>query len=692
MLNAGGVKSASRFAVAFKEELAGLDIDRETIAHFKSIVKGQLHDVQAVLDVIVVIQEELYESSEAKHVAYVYLIDCLIKNFEVYLRLMSPALPSMFGFIWKNLKNVNDRRRVARTIETWRSILPPETMQEVDAISVSAPFQHKHIESHQATASLGPGSLPNQDPYQSAAHMPATAAQGLLQPLQTSPLLLQPLSNQQPQGVVLLPSTTASNTTLPLLLNTSSQAYTSSVQSHNTRLDPLVVLPVVPTLQPVPQPQIVLPASAPPPLPVNNWTTTIPTTLPSTAALSTGDFLSSLASLTQRLGGGPETCHSATPPVQLQNFGKVVGSLTYKPPSILQDVDQAAIDELLDASNQTRSKFLDRKFLRRKRANRASQQTQPWYYPVEQWLLGSKRNDEDATYWMDEEEKAAAAAAAESALNQVEEDPSQPECAISGEPFERWYDPDTDKWYYMGAVILTGVAAALQGVMDGSIVKAACLAGQPNQLAMALKGMAAAKVASVPSSHLGHSSFFVTSVDQTTQPPTSGPHVPCTAFLSDHLSQALLSNGPIIKEEPQDTSIVPSSTCGMNNSATDGAYGARHVSTSHIEAGMQSVSDTPWTHVQQPQLPQSESVGVMGASNYDMASETVLEEQTARYSEKTGSSFKVVENPTLDSQAWDQSSHISDVTMHSEIEEAKSNGLAEELPASNKRIKIEHST
>jgi hypothetical protein len=39
---------------------------------------------------------------------------------------------------------------------------------------------------------------------------------------------------------------------------------------------------------------------------------------------------------------------------------------------------------------------------------------------------------------------------------QVEEDPSQPECAISGEPFERWYDPDTDKWYYVGAVILTG--------------------------------------------------------------------------------------------------------------------------------------------------------------------------------------------------------------------------------------------
>ena len=56
---------------------------------------------------------------------------------------------------------------------------------------------------------------------------------------------------------------------------------------------------------------------------------------------------------------------------------------------------------------------------------------------------------------MDPEERAAAAAAAEAA-HSVEEDPSQPECAISGEPFERWYDPDSDKWFFQGAVVLTG--------------------------------------------------------------------------------------------------------------------------------------------------------------------------------------------------------------------------------------------
>jgi hypothetical protein len=53
----------------------------------------------------------------------------------------------------------------------------------------------------------------------------------------------------------------------------------------------------------------------------------------------------------------------------------------------------------------------------------------------------------------------------------VEEDPSQPTCAISGESFERMYDPDTDKWYYEDAVVLSGEQAASAGVMEGSIVK-----------------------------------------------------------------------------------------------------------------------------------------------------------------------------------------------------------------------------
>lgn len=41
-------------------------------------------------------------------------------------------------------------------------------------------------------------------------------------------------------------------------------------------------------------------------------------------------------------------------------------------------------------------------------------------------------------------------------LYYVVEDPSQPECAISGERFERFFDPEEDKWCFKDAVILYG--------------------------------------------------------------------------------------------------------------------------------------------------------------------------------------------------------------------------------------------
>jgi hypothetical protein len=59
----------------------------------------------------------------------------------------------------------------------------------------------------------------------------------------------------------------------------------------------------------------------------------------------------------------------------------------------------------------------------------------------------------------------------------VEEDASQPECAISGERFETKYDPCADKWFYLDVVRLVGDDARVHGVPDGSIVKVDCLAG-----------------------------------------------------------------------------------------------------------------------------------------------------------------------------------------------------------------------
>lgn len=56
------------------------------------------------------------------------------------------------------------------------------------------------------------------------------------------------------------------------------------------------------------------------------------------------------------------------------------------------------------------------------------------------------------------------------------EDPTQPTCAISGEPFDKVYDDKQDDWFYQDAKRIYGADAERYGVPDGSIVKVKCLA------------------------------------------------------------------------------------------------------------------------------------------------------------------------------------------------------------------------
>ena len=56
------------------------------------------------------------------------------------------------------------------------------------------------------------------------------------------------------------------------------------------------------------------------------------------------------------------------------------------------------------------------------------------------------------------------------------EDPNQPNCAISAEPFDKVYDPELDDWFYKDARRIHGEEAERYGVDDGAIVKVKCLA------------------------------------------------------------------------------------------------------------------------------------------------------------------------------------------------------------------------
>jgi hypothetical protein len=51
----------------------------------------------------------------------------------------------------------------------------------------------------------------------------------------------------------------------------------------------------------------------------------------------------------------------------------------------------------------------------------------------------------------------------------------QPECAISGEPFDKFFDDVADGWFYRGVARISGNTAARYGVPDGALVKVKCL-------------------------------------------------------------------------------------------------------------------------------------------------------------------------------------------------------------------------
>eukprot|EP00199_Chlamydomonas_sp_CCMP681_P000506 CAMPEP_0119109264 /NCGR_PEP_ID=MMETSP1180-20130426/17815_1 /TAXON_ID=3052 ORGANISM="Chlamydomonas cf sp, Strain CCMP681" /NCGR_SAMPLE_ID=MMETSP1180 /ASSEMBLY_ACC=CAM_ASM_000741 /LENGTH=482 /DNA_ID=CAMNT_0007095005 /DNA_START=101 /DNA_END=1546 /DNA_ORIENTATION=+ len=135
------------------------------------------------------------------------------------------------------------------------------------------------------------------------------------------------------------------------------------------------------------------------------------------------------------------------------------------------------VEALLAASAQTRGKFLDLQFYRNQRRQGDGHRVRPWYVEVDKWLLGTRATVETVALFEEGEDMQGAGGSAPTPL--VEEDPAQPTCAVSGEPFERTYDPETDKWYYEDAVVLTPEQAAAYGVMEGSICKVQALAGAP---------------------------------------------------------------------------------------------------------------------------------------------------------------------------------------------------------------------
>jgi hypothetical protein len=228
-------------------------------------------------------------------------------------------------------------------------------------------------------------------------------------------------------------------------------------------------------------------------------------------------------------------------------------------------------------------------------------------------------------------------------------------------------------------LILSGAAAALQGVMEGSIVKAACLAGQPNQLAMALKGMAAAKGAT--ESSLPSSSAASEAAVASTLPPTTlvSQAVPIPAPVLEHPPPVLMSTaGPFIKEEPLDP---PPLHPALFNTQSHPDGGRSHTCTSEIHGSSASL-----THVQQQTLKLETEDGMCSAALNESHG---APDDNSRDVVQVSSHLVCFEHPMKDFLGWDRNSHVSDANMCEKTEDAQSKGLTQISTSSNKRMKIE---
>jgi hypothetical protein len=151
-------------------------------------------------------------------------------------------------------------------------------------------------------------------------------------------------------------------------------------------------------------------------------------------------------------------------------------------PSLVKAFDQSAIDALLEATRCSRPRFLDKQFQRVTRGKRDGPRThRSWYFSVDVWLAASgampEADAEAEAEVMKRRRSSSGSNCPAQCVVEVAEDADKLECAISGEPLERVYDRDADKWFYTGAVVLHGEAAAHQGVRDGAIVKVYAVAG-----------------------------------------------------------------------------------------------------------------------------------------------------------------------------------------------------------------------
>ncbi|KAK9808534.1 hypothetical protein WJX73_005583 [Symbiochloris irregularis] len=133
---------------------------------------------------------------------------------------------------------------------------------------------------------------------------------------------------------------------------------------------------------------------------------------------------------------------------------------------IIQADSTLTVAKLVESSTALRAKHLDQWYLKQRRLKDAgaANQSQHWFVDENTWLRGTTTDAKAAPdfYEEDQEDEAEASEPV---------DDSQPNCGLSGEKFDIFWDDESEQWRYRDAKRLLGPEAVKYGVADGTLVK-----------------------------------------------------------------------------------------------------------------------------------------------------------------------------------------------------------------------------
>ncbi|KAG2500232.1 hypothetical protein HYH03_001810 [Edaphochlamys debaryana] len=510
----------SAFGQAYLENLRDLtSADRRSIVTLKDLA---FENAEEATNVVKSIRQHIKQCPVAHRLPAVYLVDCMLKAENcpsVYAEQLNKSLLEVFSFVWDNA-DATTRKALTKACKLWQSwpnfdkkVAQACEAHMVPAASVSMP-------------AVGGVLAP---PYQGLPVMqPPTIAAVPTRPLASVGNGSYGGAQQHaPMSVAAVPS-------YPPAAYPGAYSYHQQHSGFVPQQRPYMQQPVqqqpyysaqhsVPT-----RPQVPYPTALPPaPRTTGLLGVQIPVSL-------LGQPHAQPPSSPQP---GPSSPYNAQPAAR-QRTTEFPGQ------QLLKELDATAVQDLQAASNRTRPAFLDAAFLRNKRRTTlmaTGSASRQWFPTIDMWLQGTTAAPTDNELDIAEDE----AEAAKEELYFVEEDPSQPECAMSGEPFERFYDPDSDKWCYKDAVLLSGEDAAKHGVMDGSIVKVHCLAGAPSKLQLAT--LRAAKATAAAADELRQATITFTAGGGSGVTPTTPPQAPVPAL---QLEPQPAVAAALIKPEP----------------------------------------------------------------------------------------------------------------------------------------------